>query len=60
MQLWIILMVLGLHWVFDFYFQTEYQAQNKSRSLLVAAQHAYIYSFWGLIIPLIFLQYNLG
>lgn len=54
MSLWFILMVLGLHWLFDFVFQTPQQAEGKSKSFLSLWDHCSMYCLWGLVIPLFF------
>ena len=49
-----VVLILFLHWVFDFVFQTDYMARNKSKSVKALASHVAIYSLWGLLIGLTF------
>ena len=45
-SVWIYLLILFLHWVFDFCFQSNEQAQNKSESLDALTSHVLIYTFF--------------
>ena len=42
-----VVLILFLHWVFDFVFQTDYMARNKSKSIKALASHVAIYSLLG-------------
>lgn len=60
MSLWFILMVLGLHWLFDFSFQTPKQAAEKSKNFHALWGHCCVYCLWGLVIPLFFSMSKMG
>ncbi len=38
------------HWVFDFVFQTDWMARNKSSSLLALIQHCSVYALFGILL----------
>ncbi len=40
-----IIVILLVHWVADFIFQTDYQAKNKSKSFKALTDHTKTYSF---------------
>lgn len=44
MNIYIILTILTAHWIFDFAFQTEWQATNKSKDITALLGHTVIYS----------------
>lgn len=53
-NLYIVLGIIFLHWVFDFVLQTEKQAQNKSTDIKALNQHVSVYAgCWIVIFPLI-------
>jgi uncharacterized membrane protein HdeD (DUF308 family) len=54
MSLNLILMVLGLHWLFDFVFQTHKQATEKSKSFFMLFNHCAVYCLWGIVIAFLF------
>lgn len=56
MNLSLILFILLCHWLFDFYFQTDEMAINKSKSWYYLWKHVYTYSNWSW---LMILPYNI-
>jgi hypothetical protein len=49
-----IVLVLFMHWVFDFVFQTPKMSMQKSSNYGVLCEHAAVYSLWGLLMGLPF------
>ncbi len=49
-----IVLVLILHWIFDFVLQSEKMALNKSKHFGYLCEHCAVYSLWGLMIGLPF------
>lgn len=48
-NIWIVLGILYIHWVADFVCQTDFEAQNKSKSNVALLQHVSKYSILWLI-----------
>ena len=54
-QLYIIILILFNHWIFDFFLQTREMANNKSKSNYHLAEHVMIYALGLLLIsPILF------
>lgn len=55
-NIWTVLLFLAIHWIADFIFQTNQQAQNKSKSWEALLNHTSIYSIiW---IPVILIMHH--
>lgn len=58
-NLWAAVIILLLHWIFDFVCQTHYQSINKSKRFSVLLSHTLTYSgLWACIIFLLVLALN--
>ena len=49
-SIWILFGILFFHWLFDFCFQTDWQATNKSKSNKALLSHTGIYSLCWFIV----------
>ena len=52
-----IILIMFVHWLYDFFFQTDEMANNKSKSNYYLGQHVIIYA-WGLLLVSPFLFPN--
>lgn len=43
-NIYIVLVILFIHWIADFVFQTDYQAKNKSKSISALIDHTLTYT----------------
>ncbi|MFI5422787.1 MAG: DUF3307 domain-containing protein [Nitrososphaerales archaeon] len=43
-MIWVFLTILATHWFADFVCQTDWQAQNKSKSLVALGRHVGVYT----------------
>lgn len=55
-----ILTILTVHTLFDYKFQTRWQADNKSKSLIALTNHVAIYTVGLSLIPVLSVYFNLG
>lgn len=46
MNIYIVLLILFIHWVADFVLQTDYQARNKSSKIMALLGHTLSYSLF--------------
>ena len=49
MDIYLIIYLLFLHWVADFLWQSDYVAQNKSKSNKVLAFHCFLYGLFFIV-----------
>lgn len=54
MNLYIVIGILFLHWIFDFVFQTEWQAMNKSKDREALLQHTAVYAGCWLAVTILY------
>lgn len=53
-NLWTVIVILFLHWIFDFVLQTDKQSKDKSTVIEALLAHTIIYSFcWFIVITLL-------
>ncbi len=56
-NIWVVLVILTMHWIADFILQTDGQAKGKSKNLGYLLQHTVVYSLF-FIIPITILWGN--
>jgi hypothetical protein len=49
--------ILVVHWIFDFFLQTSWQATNKSKNNIALASHVGVYSIGLILIVLLNFEY---
>ena len=54
-NIFIVITILFFHWVFDFVFQTDYEAKNKSKNNIALYSHTWKYSVLWFPVMLVFI-----
>lgn len=56
-NIYIVIIILLMHWIGDFLLQTDWQAKNKSKNSLALMEHVFTYmSIW--FVPILFVYFT--